>query len=248
MNENQRDGQGAVVPRGRKVPVRIQFGGAVLEGAVVGDKNFVAMKPIVEGLGLDWGKQLAVMKADPVLKDELCTLRGIVAEDGKRREMVCLPEDRLQGWLFKINANRVKAASRDKLIAYQREAYRVLHEAFVAGRAETAMRVRAIAEKREAACLMSGVVQDVRAELGKKTGPHHFINEHELVNFALLGRYEAAPERALSADDLSLQALLRRKNATMYAMSKSRDERRDALVRLASEWRAKRGGALPAAA
>ena len=147
----------------------------------------------------DCPQQLAVMKADPVLKDELCTLRGIVAEDGKRREMVCLPEDRLQGWLFKINANRVKAASRDRLIAYQREAYRVLHEAFVAGRAETAMRVRAIAERREAACLMSGVVQDVRAELGKKTGPHHFINEHELVNFALLGRYEAAPERALSA-------------------------------------------------
>lgn len=66
--------------------MRIRFGGAVLEGVVVGDKNFVAMKPIVEGLGLDWGKQLAVMKADPVLKDELCTLRGIVAEDGKRQE------------------------------------------------------------------------------------------------------------------------------------------------------------------
>lgn len=48
-----------------------------------------------------------------------------------RREMLCLPLDMINIWLFDINANRVKEELRERLIQYQRECYRVLADAFV---------------------------------------------------------------------------------------------------------------------
>jgi hypothetical protein len=48
--------------------------------------------------------------------------------------MLCLPLDYLNGWLFGINASRVKAGVRERLLRYQRECYKVLAEAFREGR------------------------------------------------------------------------------------------------------------------
>ena len=48
--------------------------------------------------------------------------------------MLCLPLDYISGFLFGINADRVKPEVRDRLIQYQRECYRVLAEAFTEGR------------------------------------------------------------------------------------------------------------------
>ena len=48
--------------------------------------------------------------------------------------MICLPLDYISGFLFGINATRVKEEVRDRLIRYQRECYRVLAEAFQEGR------------------------------------------------------------------------------------------------------------------
>ena len=53
---------------------------------------------------------------------------------GGRQEMICLPLDYISGFLFGINATRVKEEVRDRLIRYQRECYRVLAEAFQEGR------------------------------------------------------------------------------------------------------------------
>ncbi len=46
--------------------------------------------------------------------------------------MLCIPLDYLNGWLFGVNASRVKADVREKLIAYQRDCYRVLARHFTA--------------------------------------------------------------------------------------------------------------------
>ena len=45
--------------------------------------------------------------------------------------MLCLPLDYLNGWLFGINASRVKDDIRERLLRYQRECYRVLADAFL---------------------------------------------------------------------------------------------------------------------
>jgi hypothetical protein len=53
---------------------------------------------------------------------------------GQQVETLCLPLDYLTGWLFGINASRVKEEVRERLIRYQRECYKVLADAFKEGR------------------------------------------------------------------------------------------------------------------
>ncbi|MCP4426957.1 MAG: hypothetical protein GY803_20905, partial [Chloroflexi bacterium] len=101
---------------------------------------FVPLRPICNYLGVDWSAQSRRTNRDPVLVDEVMSV-AITATDiesGSKRprtsEMACLPLDLLNGWLFGINANRVKDEVRPRLIRYQRECYRVLSEAFQEGR------------------------------------------------------------------------------------------------------------------
>lgn len=94
----------------------------------------VAMKPICDALCLDWEPQRKMIMADPVL-NSTASITEAVGADGKSREMVCLPLDYLNGWLFKINANRYKGDDRrETIIRYQRECYRVLADHFLPSR------------------------------------------------------------------------------------------------------------------
>jgi hypothetical protein len=52
----------------------------------------------------------------------------LVAKDGKMREMIMLPVKYLQGWLFTVDANRVKPEIKDRLLQYQRECFDVLNQ------------------------------------------------------------------------------------------------------------------------
>jgi hypothetical protein len=46
--------------------------------------------------------------------------------------MLCLPLKYLNGWLFGVNASRVKPELRERVIQYQRECYDILAQAFAA--------------------------------------------------------------------------------------------------------------------
>ena len=91
---------------------------------------FVAMKPVCEALGLDWSTQRQIMKDDPVL-GSMVGNKPTVGKDGKEREMVCLPLNFLNGWLFKIDASRYEGERRGKIMRYQRECYEVLADHFL---------------------------------------------------------------------------------------------------------------------
>lgn len=95
---------------------------------------YVPLRPICELIGVDWAGQARKLNNDPVLSEVSAsvdlTLRVSDARQTIRTTMRCLPLDFLNGWLFGINANRVKAEIRPKLIQYQREVYRVLFDAF----------------------------------------------------------------------------------------------------------------------
>lgn len=92
-------------------------------------KIFLVMKPICDALSLDWHSQHRNISDDPVLNSIVRKIRTTGA-DGKQYEMICLPLDYLNGWLFKINANRYKGDRRDLIIRYQKECYRTLAERF----------------------------------------------------------------------------------------------------------------------
>ena len=97
----------------------------------------VAMKPINDALNLEWKCQRRNITEDPVL-NSVTIITMATGADGKQYEMVCLPLDYLNGWLFKINANRYSGERREIIIRYQRECYRVLAEHFLPNRKQIA--------------------------------------------------------------------------------------------------------------
>lgn len=107
----------------------IQFHGHDVVTIHEPDGIYVALKPIVDAMGLSWQGQLERIKRDLVLSSTIRVTR-MVAEDEKAREMVCLPLDMLNGWLFGVDARRVKPELQETVVAYQRECYRVLDAHF----------------------------------------------------------------------------------------------------------------------
>ena len=91
----------------------------------------VAVKPIAEAIGVDWKSQHAKLIKDPRFNYGDIT---IVANDGKNRTMLALPVRQLNGWLYGINANKVKPELREKLLQFQEECHLALHNHF-SGRA-----------------------------------------------------------------------------------------------------------------
>ena len=126
----------ALIPVGQK---SVDFYGdeivAVLIEGDVQQEIYVPVRPICDYLGINWASQYKRINRDPVLLEVMKPCVVVTTTQGlpdQRREMQCLPLDYLNGWIFSLNANRVKAQVRDNLIRYQRECYRVLADAFVA--------------------------------------------------------------------------------------------------------------------
>jgi hypothetical protein len=98
---------------------------------------YVPIRPICDLIGVNRQGQQERINRDPILSDACRTLTIV---DGygsvtppQGRAMLCLPLDYLNGWLFGINANRVKDNVRESVLRYQRECYRVLFDAFQSG-------------------------------------------------------------------------------------------------------------------
>ncbi len=85
----------------------------------------VAMKPICEAIGLQWEAQRKRISRHEVLKSATSMMEA-TATDGKVYEYTCLPLNMLNGWLFGVDASRVKPEIKERLIQYQRECFIVL--------------------------------------------------------------------------------------------------------------------------
>ncbi len=86
------------------------------------------LRQLCDYLGVSYTGQRERVERDPVLSQKLQSVQ--ISTAGGAQEMQCLPLDYLNGWLFGINANRVKASIRDRLIRYQEECFIVLRDAF----------------------------------------------------------------------------------------------------------------------
>ena len=116
---------------------------AVKESATV----YVALKPICEALGIDWDGHRKMVIKDDVLGTVAVAMTATGA-DGKRYQMLCLPLDYLNGWLFRIKASHFPESKRALIVRYQRECYRALAEHFQSGRAEAAVAAAVMAKAR----------------------------------------------------------------------------------------------------
>ncbi len=110
--------------------VTANFRGKEHYGFHVGDDVWVALRPLVEAMGLDWSAQLKRIKRDPILSEGVAMMATPLVH-GTGQETACLRLDYLNGWLFTIDSVRIKDAEvRERVQDYQRECYRVLYRYF----------------------------------------------------------------------------------------------------------------------
>ena len=91
---------------------------------------YVAMKSVVEGMGLAWQSQHEKLKQrfNSVITEIVTT-----GKDGKQYSMLCLPLKKLFGWLMTISPNKVKAELRATITRYQEECDEVLWQYWTTG-------------------------------------------------------------------------------------------------------------------
>lgn len=107
----------------------VSFHGDVLWAQEVDGEVFVAMRQVCEALSLDWSSQHKRIERDPVLVEGMVMMT--IPSRGGEQDTLCLPLPLLNGWLFGIDANRIKDPdTRARVLDYKRECYRVLYEHF----------------------------------------------------------------------------------------------------------------------
>jgi DNA-binding MarR family transcriptional regulator len=104
----------------------INFQGSELLTIERGGALYVAMKPVCESIGLNWRGQYNRIKRHPVLSQGVVMMT--TPSGGGNQETLMLSIKNIHGWLFSIDANRVKPEIKDKLIAYQKECFDVLYD------------------------------------------------------------------------------------------------------------------------
>lgn len=103
----------------------IEFHGAGLTTFMAYGEPHVAMRPIVEGMGLAWQSQIDKLNAQPQKFN--CHHIMTVAEDGKTRSMLSMPVRKLNLWLASINPNKIRRPDiRSKVELYQEESAQAL--------------------------------------------------------------------------------------------------------------------------
>ncbi|MCU7179282.1 phage antirepressor Ant [Salmonella enterica] len=123
----------------------VPFNGQQILTAVASGVTYVAMRQIVENIGIDWTGQSVKLRK---MKDKFnCRDISMVAADGKLRKLLCIPLKKLNGWLFSINPEKVRADIRDKLIQYQEECFTVLHDYWTKGKAENARKKTSVDDR-----------------------------------------------------------------------------------------------------
>jgi hypothetical protein len=106
--------------------IKVPFHGVELYVVEYAGQPYTPMKPIVEGMGLDWGGQHKKLAAN---EDRwgCVSVTGIqLPGDTQRRDVLCLPLRKVGGWLMTVHASRVRAEIRDRIVQFQNECDDVL--------------------------------------------------------------------------------------------------------------------------
>lgn len=110
--------------------INVPFYGNTLFVVERNGEAYTPMRPIIDGMGMDWASQFKKLKQR--FKSTVVEIT-MVAADGKSRAMTCLALRKLNGWLRTISPNKVRPEIRDKVIQYQEECDDVLYEYWTKG-------------------------------------------------------------------------------------------------------------------
>ncbi|GAB1134741.1 MAG: phage antirepressor Ant [Shewanella algae] len=102
----------------------VPFNGQQVITAMNDGMAYVAMKPIVENLGMSWSSQIRKVLNQ---SEKYGYAHMSIPSKGGIQQMLCIPLRKLNGWLFSINPAKVRADIRDRLVKYQEECFTVLY-------------------------------------------------------------------------------------------------------------------------
>ncbi|MEQ2018667.1 phage antirepressor N-terminal domain-containing protein [Photorhabdus bodei] len=109
--------------------INVPFHGVDLYVVNYNGEPYTPMKPIIDGMGMDWASQFTKLKQR--------FTKGIaeiaIPTKGGNQSMTCLALRKLAGWLSTVSPNKVKVSIRDKVIQYQEECDDVLYEYWTKG-------------------------------------------------------------------------------------------------------------------
>lgn len=101
------------------------------------DEPYTPMRPIVDGMGLDWKSQhVKLVSSERFCVVEITTQ---IPGDDQGRAVICMPVRKLPGWLMTIHPRKVKPELRATILAYQNECDDVLWRYWKAAHASVAM-------------------------------------------------------------------------------------------------------------
>ncbi|EEU4849638.1 phage antirepressor Ant [Salmonella enterica] len=123
--------------------INVPFHGAELYVVNHNGEPYTPMKPIVEGMGMDWASQFTKLKqrfAKGIVEIAIPSVGGV-------QTMICLALRKLNGWLQTISPNKVRPEIRDKVIQYQEECDDVLYDYWTKGKAENPRKKTSVDER-----------------------------------------------------------------------------------------------------
>lgn len=189
-------------------PVSINFHGASIPTFNVAGIIRVAMKPICDSIGLEWHGQRQRIKRNPVLAKGAVMITA--PSKGGLQKVLTLPLTKLNGWLFGVDASRVKPEVREKLVEYQEECFEALSDYWQKGQAVNPR--TATPDERSglrAAVTMLTTKRGMLHSAAYSLVHHRFNVEHidELTPEQLPAAVEYIHRMALEGDYLANQAL-----------------------------------------
>ena len=138
--EQKQENNGKLTKIQELVPVEqklIDFQDGKITAVMVQDKNgreniYIPLRPLIEGMGLSWSGARDRIKRNEVLNDVCINVRVTRSEQARTRNlnMLCIPISHLNGFLFGINADRIKPNLRPLILEYQKKCYEILFGAF----------------------------------------------------------------------------------------------------------------------
>lgn len=109
--------------------ITVPFHGTELYVIDHNGEPYTPMKPIVDGMGMDWKSQFIKIKQ----RFAKGMVEITIPSSGGPQKMLCLALRKLAAWLNTISPNKVRPEIRERVIQYQNECDDVLYEYWTTG-------------------------------------------------------------------------------------------------------------------
>lgn len=142
--------------------INVPFYGSELYVVNHNGEPYTPMKPIVEGMGMDWKSQFIKIKQ----RFSKGMVEITIPTAGGFQKMLCLALRKLAAWLNTISPNKVRPEIRERVIRYQEECDDVLYDYWTKGQAVNPRKSETTADERTP---LRGLVNRIMG----KTGIHY---------------------------------------------------------------------------